>query len=131
MSKEALLKYQEYRRIMKITLAFLEKNKEKLWEHGKSEILKSQKLYIYELEGRTLKKFKLSILGGHFKWIMDRCLDSTIEFNDYTSNFIPSLQPAYIDFYISLIQYIPSLNQPKEIKENLEDFFNMIKDDYL
>jgi len=131
MSKEALLKYQEYRRIMKITLAFLEKNKEELWKYGKSEIFKTKKLYIYDLEGRTLDKFKLSILDGHFKWIMDRCLDSTIEFNDYKSNFISSLQPAYIDFYISLIKHTPKLKAPKEIQENLEDFFNMIKDDYL
>jgi len=117
--------FMENHEIQLYTRKFLEDNLKKsnsIIEQALKKILENEdEVYSISLNGLKLKKFKLSI-EEHFQWIQDKCIDSTILFKDYNSNFEPSLQKAYCHIYQIIKVSIKDI-KPKVIRENLEDYF--------
>ncbi len=77
----------------------------------------------------NLQQYKQSI-QTHFKWIIDYTNDSSINFDDYTSNDLPTFYFEYCNFYKSVKDYIKTVDARKEVKENLEDYFSYLEEFY-
>ncbi len=120
---ESLDTYLEYHEIQLQTKLFLEEHL--IINDILEELLENEdEVYVLSLKGDKKNKFILN-LKQHFEWIKDKCLDSTIKFKDYDSNFEPSLKKAYCHFYYIAKNKINQERIPKQkqIRENLEDYF--------
>ena len=130
MSKEALEKFLAYRKIQLYTIKYLEKNKDKIIERAISHIQKNtHEIYVLELKDTILEKFEYSI-NQHFQWMIDKCEDGTVSFENYKTHINQSVRNAYCDFYTYILEEEISKVEHIQIKENITDYINALINKY-
>jgi len=110
---------------------YIKANKEEIVDEAIEYILINND-YKVELNKKN-KKFRKSIIKGHFKWIIEDTknpgkVDFSIKFKQ---GMVPSLYEAYCDFYNYLLSCIDELEISKVTmyKNALNDYYIFLRDE--
>jgi len=117
MGREALIEYLKAYDIMKKTIQFIDEEGGQLIDEAIKHLQNEKIIYKDEYIKSTIKE-------SYFKWIIDHCKEFSTEFNkEYKVKLDSNLLSIYNEILLSILNILPSINQPKEVKENLEDHF--------
>ena len=97
------------------------------------DILKDDDYSIGKIKSNEEKinEFKNSIINGHLKWVMkDLYVNKKYDFDEFNQYSLKDQNRLYCLFYKKIKEYSNSINQHKDVKMTLIEYFDSLEEMY-